>query len=708
MAWIEVYIEHNTLSLNQTFTYHCVYPVQRGCRVRVPFGYKVLVGFVDRVYDVLDKDSTQIKDVIEVLDENPLLNEELFLLADYISKEYISSKISCFKTMLPAALRPDSRDHTIVYEDYIVAIQKINNLTSKQSSVWNTIQSKIPIKLSEARKLSASIVNTLIKKQALVIEKKVKSMTLDIDRIDAPIPELTEEQARVIHEIQNTQDSIFLLHGVTGSGKTEVFLRLAQDVLTQGKQVLFLVPEIGLTPLMIQRVISRFGKEVAIYHSGLNAQEKYDQYRLVQEHKVQIVVGTRSSVFLPFSNLGLILMDEEHDTSYKQDSMPRYHTRDVVLWRSRYHHCKVVLASATPCLESYARAYKHKYHLVELKNRIYKQMPTIHLLDMKQEPSKQGISKTLLNQIQASLDRKEQVILLLNRRGYLPVVRCMDCNEVMTCPDCGVALVYHKKENYLQCHCCGRIFYFHNECPVCQGHNFYQLGMGTEKLEEYLNAFFPSAHIVRMDADSTRKKNAHQKLLTEFEERGDILLGTQMVAKGLDFERVTLVGILQADSMLIRSAYRSSEVAYQMLEQASGRSGRGKKAGNVYIQTFDPSHYVMQSVKNHDYDFFFRKEMQYRHLGQYPPYVYLCSLIVSHKEEKIAYAEAMHIKKQLKEFTVLGPIAISMRQKKQRVRLIVKSKNKNALVHAIWNAEKNRKERRVSLDINMHPLMMEE
>lgn len=337
---------------------------------------------------------------------------------------------------------------------------------------------------------------------------------------DVP-PELRPGQMQALEQIRQSKASVFLLHGVTGSGKTEVFLRLAQEALEQGKQVLFLVPEIGLTPMMTQRVMARFQDQIAVYHSYLSPQEKYAQYQHVKEGKARIVVGTRSACFMPFDNLGLILMDEEHDASYMQDSMPRYHTRDVVLHRAAHHGCKVVMASATPSLESYARTLKHVYELVQLPERVNFQMPEIRLLDMSKETVRDGFSQTLLDAIQSRLERKEQVILLLNRRGYLPVVRCADCHDVRICPDCGIALSYHKKENRLVCHSCDRSFRYDPVCPACGSTHTAPVGMGTEKLEDTLQTLFPDARILRMDADSTRKKGAHKALLDRFSHGAD-------------------------------------------------------------------------------------------------------------------------------------------------------------------------------------------
>lgn len=706
MPFIQVYVEPLALSLNQMFTYHSKEILERGIRVKVEFNHKEMVAIV--MGECEKPTDFQAKEILEVLDEKPLLNDELFELAEYMSNTYVASKMSCFKTMLPPSLRVQSKTKPIIMEEWFEQGEGKSSLTPKAKELFEKLQSMLPMRSSLFRKQAKTHTKQLLEKDYIRSIKREKQEEIASNYEEDRPPILSEDQKKAIETIRNEENSTFLLHGVTGSGKTEVFLQLAKETIEQGKQVLFLVPEIGLTPLMIQRVKARFQQKIAIYHSQLSASEKYQQYQMVKNKEVQIVVGTRSACFMPFHDLGLILMDEEHDTSYKQDAMPKYHTRDIALFRSAYHHCKLVLASATPSLESYARAYKGLYTLVELKRRIAKSMPKIELVDLREGEVEGGLSKNLLDKIQDRLAKKEQTILLLNRRGYLPVMKCRKCEETILCPDCGIALSYHRSENTLVCHCCGNTYPNTNTCPKCGSHDFYQHGMGTEKLEGSIQAKFPEAKIVRMDADTTRKKNAHQKLLKAFEEEGDILIGTQMVAKGLDFPNVTLVGILQADAGLVRSDYRANETTYEMLEQASGRAGRADKEGEVLIQTFDRSHYVMESVLNHDYRKFFQTEMQYRHLGNYPPFTYMATLIFSHPELSHALLEARKVKDELKELRVLGPIEISMRQKKKRVRLLLKDKSQEHLETTIWALAHRYKSNAVKLEINMHPLMLEE
>ena len=515
---------------------------------------------------------------------------------------------------------------------------------------------------------------------------------------------------------QEKHHRVFLLHGVTGSGKTEVFLRLASKEIEKGKQVLLLVPEISLTPQMVKRVKQRFGAHVAIYHSGLNAQEKYEQYQLVKEHKVQIVVGTRSAVFMPFDRLGLIVMDEEHDTSYKQDSTPRYHCRDIAIYRGKYHDAKVLLASATPSLESYARAHKGVYALLQMPHRINGNFPSVRIVEMRKSVAKGEsylLSDALLDAIYDRLQKKEQVILLLNRRGYTPILRCISCGYVQMCPHCDVAMSYHKEEKVLKCHTCGYSMNVPTHCPNCHEASWRYLGLGTQKLEEFVQIKFPDARILRMDADTTTRKHAHENLLKSFDEgHADILLGTQMIAKGLDIEKVTLVGIVNGDALLNRSDYRSAEMTYDLLEQASGRSGRGEYKGEVIIQAYDPNHYAIQCAAHHDYLSFFQQEMQYRHLTGYPPYRYLVSMVFSSKNNQDVQQSveaAMRILSKKENCKILGPAQLHKIRDEERCRILLKGKDEQLLIHYVKDVyDKHlQTKQKARLDIDLSPYMLD-
>ena len=500
---------------------------------------------------------------------------------------------------------------------------------------------------------------------------------------------------------------------MTGSGKTEVFLRICQKVLLEGKQVLVLVPEISLTTMMVKRFKERFNS-IAIYTSALSSQEKYEQYCLVKENKVKIVVGTRSAVFMPFTNLGLIVMDEEHDNSYKQDNTPRYNTKDIAIQRVKYHNCKLLLASATPTLESYARAIKNVYQLVSLTERINKTMPIAHLVDMSKQ-IRQGdyiISKPLKQAIGQRLANNQQVILLLNRRGYNPIVKCSNCSEVVRCPHCDIALSYHKDENRLVCHVCGYSTLFDISCKKCGSKMWTNYGVGTQRLSEEISKLYPDSKIGRMDTDTTRNKNSHQQILTDFENhKYDIMVGTQMIAKGLDFPNVTLVGIFNADGPLARNDYRSVETTFDLIVQASGRSGRSDKQGEVFIQAYDVNHYGIRLAVKQDYIAFFNNEMSYRHALKYPPYSYLVAICFLSEDESLANENCNNCFDYFDNnecFIVLGPSCLNKLRDQFRYRIVLKATNKEKMIEEVWkwyqSQQYNRNKLNIQIDVDPYIL----
>lgn len=512
--------------------------------------------------------------------------------------------------------------------------------------------------------------------------------------------ELNAEQKNAVEQIitagQQQKDQVFLLEGITGSGKTEVYLQAIADVLSENKTAIMLVPEIALTPQMVERFKGRFGESVAVLHSGLSQGEKYDEWRKIEREEAQVVVGARSAIFAPLKNIGLIIIDEEHESSYKQDETPRYHARDLAIWRSKYHHCPIVLGSATPSLESRARAQKGVYQLLQLNHRAKAaaQLPAIEIVDMREEFQNHRtstFSANLQEKIQNRLDKKEQTVLLLNRRGYSSFVMCRDCGFVLPCPNCDISLTLHMDTRSMRCHYCGHEEPIPNRCPNCGGNKIRYYGTGTQKVEEELRELYPQARILRMDVDTTRRKGAHEQILQKFgAKEADILLGTQMIAKGLDFPEVTLVGVLNADTSLNLPDFRSSEHTFQLLTQVSGRAGRAEKAGEVVIQTFNPQHYAIELAKKQNYEQFYQQEMHVRHRGGYPPYYFTVKITASHPEEQVAAKKIFQIANQLKEvlspqILLLGPTPSMILRVKNRYyyQLIIKYKHEPNLPHVL-------------------------
>ncbi|RIP33575.1 primosomal protein N' [Staphylococcus gallinarum] len=538
--------------------------------------------------------------------------------------------------------------------------------------------------------------------------------------------QLTQEQQSAYDAISKTIEAktqrTFLLHGVTGSGKTEVYLQTIEQVLQAGKEAMMLVPEIALTPQMVLRFKRRFGDEVAVLHSGLSKGERYDEWQKIRDGKAKVSVGARSSVFAPFKSLGMIIIDEEHESSYKQEDYPRYHARDIAEWRSQYHQCPLVLGSATPSLESFARAEKNVYQLLSLPNRVNQQaMPEINIVDMREElaaGNRSMFSTELKEAIQLRLDRNEQIVLFLNRRGYASFMLCRDCGHVPQCPNCDISLTYHKSTDQLKCHYCGHQEAAPNICPSCESEHIRQVGTGTQRVEELLQDTFNEARIIRMDVDTTSRKGAHEKLLNDFEAgHGDILLGTQMIAKGLDYPNITLVGVLNADTMLNLPDFRASERTYQLLTQVSGRAGRHEKEGQVIIQTYNPDHYAIKDVQENDYRAFFEKEMNFRKLGKYPPYFFLINFTIAHKDMKKVMKASKHIHQILLQHLsdkalVLGPspAALARINNEYRFQILVKYKSEVALHEALkylddYYHDQYIKEK-LALKIDINPNMM--
>lgn len=540
-----------------------------------------------------------------------------------------------------------------------------------------------PQQICDEARVSISVLEAVIDKGAAqFIQEEVfrDPFTKEVSRTHAL--QLTSEQQVALQAITTAMDQqiaqTFLLHGVTGSGKTEVYLQAIQKVLEEGKEAIMLVPEISLTPQMTERFRSRFGEMVAVMHSGLSVGEKYDEWRKIQQGKVKVVVGARSAIFAPFTNIGLIILDEEHESTYKQEDSPRYHARDVAIWRSEFYNCPIILGSATPALESFARAKKGVYKLLSLKHRaLHQALPTVFIADMREE-LRQGnrsmFSQSLIEAIRLRLEKKEQMVLFLNRRGYSSFVLCRDCGTVVQCPNCDISLTYHRTTEKLKCHYCGYEEHVPQICPQCQSDHIRYFGTGTQKVEEELYKLFPEARVLRMDVDTTKHKGAHEEILETFGAgHADILLGTQMIAKGLDFPNITLVGVLSADTSLHLPDYRAAERTFQLLTQVSGRAGRHDKLGEVIIQTYTPEHYAIELAKTQEYEPFYEREMFLRRRSNYPPYYFVALIQLSHEDVMMAAEYAGRVADWLRgnlsnQVAIIGPTTASIARLQNRYR----------------------------------------
>lgn len=676
--YVSVLTQIGAKAVDQTFFYHVPKLLENnikiGVRVRIPFGNMILDGFVLGISDNSSYDNSKIKDIINVIDEEPVLNKEMLLLGKYMSDNLLASLSSCYQVMLPKALKAEVKSNIkIKYDRYLHRIKSIEEIDRYIDNCKYESQINLLCKLKEGdiliTKMSSSI-NTIIKYGfASIIYEECKRYKYDgisnYKRVN-----LTDKQRLVSDTIISSfgKSDTFLLYGVTGSGKTEVYMDVIEKAINNGKSAIMLVPEIGLTPQIVGKFISRFGNVISVLHSKLSDSERYDEYRKITNGESKIVIGTRSAIFVPFANIGVIIIDEEHTSSYKQDNNPRYSAINVAEWRSKYHNCPLVLGSATPSLESFAKAGNHVYKLLTLTERAGGSvLPNVNIVDMKEEVKKGNfiLSDILKNKIGEVLDRGEQAIILLNRRGYSSTISCKECGYVYKCPNCDITYTYHKSSNNLKCHYCGYSMVLPNKCSICGSDNLKDYGLGTEKLEETLNSLY-NARIVRMDVDTTSKKGQHQKIIDDFgEHKYDILIGTQMIAKGLDFPLVTLVGVVSIDSSLTSPDYRASENTFQLLSQVSGRAGRSENKGEVIVQTFNPDHYAITLAKNHDYIDFYKEEMKVRKMLKYSPYYYMVLVSITSKDYELGFKEANKIGSYIRnnissDSIVLGPTMANM------------------------------------------------
>lgn len=719
--------------------------VEVGSRVGVPFGPRVVLGFVVGLAETTEVDPARLKPVDHVMDMYPPLTPELVELARWMSGRYICHELSALQAMIPGALKAK-------YERYITVQEEEDEhpwhiRVTGQEEIVRYIRDKggVPLEALLTRfpeeslwikeQIRAGLLtetqgirNRVAKKKALTVFPPEEPATLlarmeelpgnaarqkevlaflarepqaikltelmlklgvgagtvkgladkgwitlkEVETLRDPytgrsfkrtVPlALTAEQQAVFAPIREAvvaaKHDVFLLHGVTGSGKTEVYLQAIQQCLDLDKEAIVLVPEISLTPQMVERFKGRFGDEVAVLHSRLSQGERYDEWRKISMKQVRVVIGARSAVFAPFTRLGLIIIDEEHETSYKQEESPKYHAREVAVERARRQGASVILGSATPSLESYhqaaAKAGQGAYRLLAMEQRVENRpLPPVHIVDMREElreGNRSMFSKPLYHALQERLERREQAVLLLNRRGYSTFVMCRTCGHTMQCPHCDISLTFHQNSQMMRCHYCGYAEHSPKSCPSCESPHIRFFGTGTQKVEEELARLFPGIRVIRMDVDTTTEKGSHEKWLTLFgNKQADVLLGTQMVAKGLDFPDVTLVGVIAADTVLNLPDFRAAERTFQLLTQVAGRAGRHQLPGEVFVQTYNPEHYSIAHSARHDYLGFVAQELKMREQCGYPPDCGLVLVTLSHPEIPLLVRAAEGFAKRLRE-----------------------------------------------------------
>ena len=641
----EVIVDIATSETDRIFDYICDDNCVVGSRVSVPFGGTVLAGFVMRIKERSDYPMEKLKRVYRVLDDLPALNPECLRLAEKLANRYRVPKALTLRLFLPTEMRTGKvRQRTRNYVRLVVDVNEMRlaKTAKNQLAVAEYLQKNGKTDCAYLNNAYPGGIKGLEKKGYVeIIEEQIlRNPYKDVPAV-TQTRVLTDDQNRAVNTIRTDDRTVQLIYGVTGSGKTEIYLTLIAECLRRGESSIFLVPEISLTPQMLSQLRARFGTSVSILHSGLSAGERFDEWWRLRTGEAKIAIGARSAIFAPVENVGVIIIDEEHDSSYSSESAPRYNTFDVALLRAKYNGCKLVLGSATPSVETYRRAREGEFSLIRLDKRINKKpLPEVIVADMRREVRRGNnspFSNVLKEELEKCLATGNQAILFLNRRGYSQTVICKECGYVAKCESCDVSLTFHRDEDTLKCHYCGGRYNMLSACPDCGGKKLTYGGTGTERIVEQLQKLLPTARILRMDNDTTSGKEGHYKILKAFaEHKADILVGTQMIAKGHDFPAVTLVGILDADMSLHFSDYRSGERTFQLLTQVAGRSGRAEEKGKVVLQTYDPENSVLRFAIAYDYDGFFDNELSLRSAMAFPPFSKIVRVLVTGEDDKKA------------------------------------------------------------------------
>lgn len=728
------------IPLNKVFHYciplHLKDGLTAGMRVKIPFGNRITTGFCVGFTNTPCTD--KIKDIIGVIDRTPLVDEIMIKVTRWISFHYCCGWGEAIYAIIPPVIRGRVKEK---WNTFVAC----NNTSKLDCETLRQIKSRAPkqaraleILLEYSGEISAkelvrisgcsmSGLRQLEKKGFITLENKPNDASTHraIDTLQQHLT-LTPEQQNAFDiidkKLMKPVPCIILLHGITGSGKTEIYLQAISKVIEQGRKAVFLVPEISLTSQTIQRIKARFNR-VAVLHSHLLGSFHYSQWNDIKEDRADIVIGARSSIFAPLKNVGLFIIDEEHENTYKQENNPRYNAKNVAIVRAGYENAMVILGTATPSLESYYHATTGDYEKIILSKRVAeRELPPIDIVDMTEEIRRhkglQIISRRLEYYMNQSLSRNEQVILFLNRRGFAPYIHCKRCGFVLKCRRCDIPMTFHKKLNTTLCHYCHEETIPLKSCPDCLTDRIYYRGFGTEKIEDEIMAKFPGYKIVRMDSDTMRVRNSHEKALAAFE-RGEfqILLGTQMIAKGLDFPGVTMVGVISADTILNLPDFRSSERTFQLISQVAGRTGRGQKGGRVVVQSFNPRHYSITYAADHDYDGFAKKELEYRRQLNYPPFRKLARIVFRSSQEDKAKEKALLVGSRLKENTkgngshleILGPSPAPLTKinNKFRWHILLKAQNYKSIHNALQNiTDMLKPSKSVKTMVDVDPYMM--
>ena len=729
--YAEVIINSEALEIDRPFTYKVPEEfnneIKIGQIVKVPFGKgnKTSEGFILNLKND-DNIKFKTKNIAAILVKDPVIDEDDINLIEFLREKTLCKYIDAFRLLIPVGIMKGAKakkKKVIVLKNEDLSNIKNPDGYKKIVEFFKTNSGKYTkSELINEHSISQYKLNKLIENEVLSIEEE--SVFRYNDRVynKDSAKTLTIEQENIIREYINSDDKMFLLKGVTGSGKTEVYMKLVERVLLEGKSAIILVPEIALTPQMIERFKGRFGVNVALFHSKLSDGERFDEWFRVKEGRAKVIVGARSAIFLPAKNLGLIIIDEEHENTYKSEQNPKYQTKEVAEYLSELKGCKVILGSATPSIETYYRALTGEMKLLELNSRVdNKPMPPMKVIDMRNElkgGNKSLFSRELFIAIQERLKRKEQIILFLNRRGFSTFVSCRSCGYVFKCDECDISMTYHKN-GLLICHYCGKTKREPRECPKCHSKYVKFFGAGTQRVEEEVKKYFNNVRILRMDVDTTRDKHSYERIYNTFKNgEADILIGTQMVSKGLDFKNVTLVGILAADMSINIPDYRAAERTFQIITQVAGRAGRGDKQGEVLIQTYTPQHYSLQYAVNYDYEGFYEKEFTVRAMMKYPPFGKLLLINGTSKKEELLknfmHKITMMIKPLVEsclDIEILGPIPCMISKVKENYRwqIVIKGEfdsyfSKN-IKEILYDENKNvYNDIRISMDINPNNL----